>query len=375
MRSNILVTPVFLSAALFLGGPFLPAQTTVKVVPGMYASLPGPTTCAPPFYYEMVRAQFLYRSGALARTGGVIFSMDFRRDSRVNTTYGSITRDLQVDLYVTPVSPASMGTGFAANRGAGKATNLFQGKINLPALPFPSNPPAPWSVSFKFPRPFPFVVSKGNLLFEFVCKGPGQSYSPYYLDAEYLSRTPGGRTNLIGMYCVGKNQAVFKIDPDSRSWILGGNGTVRWGPGGSQPTSIVVFLGQRNDRWGPFKLPFDLAPLGGTSSSKDPCAVRTNWVLARAAGLNQSVSFGPIPNNPLLAGVTVFLDSIAPVPGANPMGIITGPAFAVTIGSNKTPRPDVNTMYLQNNLAGTTGRLYSTSYYRGPIARFQGSFN
>ena len=352
------------------------SQTNMVVIPPGYSTRPGFTTSIVPFSYELARTQVLYRSGAIAKRGGVILSLDFRRDTLVKVAYSSIRRDLEIDAYLTKTAPGTMTTNFAANRGTGPKTTVFNNStLNLPSLPYPSSPPAPWSVRFKFSRPFPFAVSSGNILFEFICKGPGKTFSRYYMDSEFLKRTPSGRERFLGMYCVGKNREVYKIYPVIDTWILGGKAEIQWKPGASQPTTIISYIGTSKDRWGPIRLPFDLGVLGGISYSRYPCRVGRHWIPGMAVTLKQNIVYGPIPGSPVFKGLTIYTDSFGIAPKANPLGIITGPAFAITIGPGKPPLGDVCVMYSANTITSPTGRLYSTTHYRGPIARLHGGFN
>ena len=360
---------------LSLLGAAVPAQTT-KVVPAMYAGLEAPGHSLAPFYFETVRCQVLYRSRSLARTNGLLTGLQFRRDGIYRVPFSACTRDIRIDFYQTPVSPAGMTTTFATNRGKGAPATLFSQKVNLPTLPLPAATPASWAVKFPFPQPQPFSVSSGEVLLEFIHRGPGTGTNRYFMDGEFLPRTPSGRSTQIGMYCTGANGEAFKSSPDVATWILGGKAQVSWSPRSSQPSSILAFIGSRRDRWGSLKLPFDLGPLGGTSASMDPCRIHTDLLAGQVVGRNRKASFGPIPRNPALVDMTLYTQGVGPAPKANALGIVTGPAFQVILGSDQAPTPDVNMMYARNSLTATTGVLDggSTSC-KGPVARFTGVFN
>ena len=365
---------LLVSAALLLAGS-ASAQTTIKIVPSLLANAEGPSSIRYPFSYETSRTQILYRTGALTRTTGLVTSLNFRREGYGSTVYGARAWNFKVEGSLTPVTPRAMTTTFANNRGPSPAT-LFQGVLSLPPLPQPPTPPAPFLAAVPLQQPIPIAVAQGNLLLEFIGQGPGYATMDYTLDAEYATNQAGARSNVIGMYCVGAGGETFKIYEDTASWVLGGKATVSWGIGSGNFQSILNWIGARADRWGPIKLPFDLAPLGGTSSTPDRCMLFTDWLGAQVILPSGSAQWGPIPNDPALEYVTVYTHALGPMAGANPLGVVMGPALSITIGSKNPPVGDLQTVYWMNDLSNRNGMFATTTgHFVGPVTEFHGVFN
>ena len=236
--------------------------------------------------------------------------------------------------------------------------------------------PAPFLAAVPLQQPIPIAVALGNLLLEFIGQGPGTANLDYVLDAERSSNQPGARSDVIGMYCVGTNGETFKIYEDTPTWVLGGNATVSWKVGQGNITSIVNWIGMRTDRWGPVPLPFDLTPLGGTSSTPDRCMLFIDWMAAQVIPASGSGRWGPLPNDPVLENVTVYTHALAPVPGANPLGVVMGPALSIRIGSQNPPVGDIQTVYWMNDLSAAAGTFVTnTGHFVGPVTEFHGVFN
>ena len=369
-----LFPPAFLLLALAAAAP---GQTTSVTLPLGHATKEGAYNANRPFYYEMARVQILYRATALAKATGLIRSLEFRRDQTSLTTYSyaALNRILQLDCYVTGMSPTAMDTDITLNRGCGQATTLYNGNISLPAMPVTSQVPAPWQIKVPFTVPLTFVTTRGNLLFEYILKGPGTSKARYYPDGHREALTNTAFSAVLGMPCTGKGGETFQCHPQDHTWLPGGAAQVAWCAPGPVPAGILVILGWRADRWSTIQLPFDLAPLGGTSTTKHPCSLYTNWTLDAQAPTGSMASFGPIPNDPALAGAVLYSQGLAPAPGANPLGVITGTASTITIGPQGGALVDGNIVYVADDLVGTTGTWALAGYCRMPVTRFNGVFN
>jgi len=251
-----------------------------KVVPSLYTNQDGNSSFNQLFAYPTCRTQVLYRSGALGNQGGVLLGVNFRADGLNQTqTYSARNWPIKVEGYTSPLTPRTMNTSFAANRGSGGATTLFNGNLNLPALPPVTLPPAPFVAKVLFTQPFPFTVSQGDILLEFIGSGTG-SHLAYRIDGESRPMSAGGFASMMGMYCRATNGDSFKFYPVETTWVLNGAATVDWKAGGPTVQSMVNWIGLSNSSWGTMPLPFDLTPLGATG-----CIIYTNWLTAQAASL------------------------------------------------------------------------------------------
>ena len=381
--------PLFAIATALLTLPSLAQTKYTTVVPAMWTNWEGPANCYYPFSYEKCRTQILYRSGALAKTGGTITGIEFRRDGRTYSTSTFMARSwpIQVDAYVTSVSPREMTTTFATNRGSGSPTTLFNSILNLPALLPPPPPPninryaqlPPWSVKVPFQSFFPFKVSQGSLLFEVICKNLGTSGSNYVLDGDVQPRALGAYVRCYRFTgCVGKQSQFIRINIDPTTWVLGGSAEVSWQTGRSSVsppppiTSIINWIGDRRDRWGSIKLPFYLYYLGGGF-----CRIFANWLASQPVALNAKATWGPIPKNPALEGVVLYTQALAVAPSTNRLGILlSNNALEIIIGSDLPPMGDTQVVFRRNDLTATTGDfIVSQKSYQGPITRFTGTFN
>ena len=138
----------------------------------------------------------------------------------------------------------------------------------------------------------------------------------------------------MGMYCVGTKNQTFKSQPLANTWILGGKSQIDWKIGGGVfSNGILCWIGNRNNQFGPLKLPYDLTTAGAPN-----CVIYSNILMTTvAAKPGVLASFGTIPNDINLIGVTLYHQAVGPEPGANALNLIFGPAFSIEIRSNSTP--------------------------------------
>lgn len=356
-----------LALATLLGLAFLaPAAAQDKVVPVWATDTDANESSYFPFLYDKTRVQQIWDAAWVARAGALIQEIRYRRDAQDPQSFAAVTiNNLTVELGETPVTPGTMSTAFAANRGSAQTT-VFSGTLSLPAQP-PVTTVGPWNVAIVLPTPYFYVPGNGNLLMELVVPGQAQQKRTYLLDGYDNSAsgtaTPFGAT---GPFANG-DQVVYSasggLAPGSSLFLQADNLTRTY------PT--VGFIGLSNQSYNGVPLPLDVSPFGAPGNSLyTGLEVEFPMSIVRVGTVIRAIVSTTLPNNPWLGGQTVFSQAYMVDPPSNALGAVFTNAVAITLGGGFG---FTQALGASDSNAGTGWLLYGNNAQGGPIVKLVGT--
>lgn len=358
------------SLIVLLAASAATAQTSV-VVPAEYANVEGNSRFAYPLSYKQCRWQWLGDSSAIARTSAVLRSFAFRLDGD-GSTKSAPAKTLRptVTLYVTSVTPTTMNTNWASNRGNAMGVQVFSGALNVPArtATFPL-PVKDFAVDIPFTRPFVLKSSDGDLLIDWV-EGQAYEFVRWNVDAVSAWKTTEALYSRVWNDSACKNLGgdSASLSISRRTGVLGQSLDVKYtmSPGTGRRLDVMLsWLGISNRRLGAISLPLDLTGLGMPS-----CALATDILVTQAT--TSSPIQWPLPNDNSLAGVVLYTQGLAANAAAGNF-VVTDDAYQVLLRSN-TPTPGVaQSVFRARDNSQATGFNSPTAYYAA-ILKFNGSF-
>jgi hypothetical protein len=350
---------VFLAATAVL-----PAQS--RVVPSDRAGVEGFTTHQYPFSYSEVRFQQIWNGDDVAANVALLAGVEFRRDGSNATAHNPRAWSYVVTAYETVVSPVSMTTTWANNRGGSAGTVVHTGPLSVPA----GNPayptPQAWSLALPFSAPFTFTRNNGHFMLEIEGNDPANLFDQWPVDAENQWRTArGDSTRVSAPGCTGTNGERVSLGLSSAATlVLGGTMTVNM-----TNTSLAAFanwLGFDNRTWLGVPLPVDLGFLGASG-----CSLGTDLAVQQIGG---GPFTWPIPPVPSLEGEVVFTQALGLAANANAGGFVTSDVFQVRLGGTTAAPGTFQSVYRRSDLGLPTGFMSAASFH-GAIVRFLGTFN
>ncbi|HHI68128.1 MAG TPA: hypothetical protein ENJ97_02255, partial [Planctomycetes bacterium] len=332
-----------LTLGAVLSPTLLSAQA--KVFPPSLEKVEGNTSFNAPFSYYQGKYQQLILGGALPFRSGTIQAVGWRRDGKITRTYKSRVVELAFLMGTVKTTPQGMSPVFAKNWTSPPTLVFPRSKVNLPALPAPTSPPAPFALVLRFPTGKAFPYKGGNLLMEMVqYKSYPGGYTVYARDA-FQNSSPWypGEVSSLGKGCPGKNGLVPAITVSPGDLVPFHTFTVRLTHGPKARwfnLPAVNWLGVSTSAWGRLILPLDLAPYGAKG-----CRIYTDMVIRRPMflrtpqGKNYSegkVSYY-IPPDPSLLGSVFYTQCLTVDWYANPGHVTVSNALKLRLSSGKAP--------------------------------------
>lgn len=276
-----------LRLAPFLLATMAVAQTTA-VIPSQFAASEAPGLEQEPFGYNRARhVQYVDRSllGALPN-GAVITRLAYRRDTN---GYTAATMSRTGRPGATPVWQMRLGN---TNESALNPPATFPGVVapgwttvytpKTTVFPNTSIPagggPANFDIQFVFD--VPFVWTGGTLGIDHYCFDSNASVYNYFVDA-IDTQPAAGVVDLLNpgaLGCpAGENRATgFAPNP---------GGTMQMLLFGAPPSTVAfACLGFDDTTWGPFALPFHMAPLGAPTCYVHIAPLSSDLVVVDSGG-------------------------------------------------------------------------------------------
>ncbi len=352
-------------AALLLAFPGVSiGQTLYHVVPPYRKTTEGNGAGLYPFAYSKIRHEHLISRKELTglKNNATIIGLDYRAD-------GGLKRNLtrkpstawEVRLMNSKIFPVTPSPYFVP---AGQLTRVFGPKsINWPTLKPTSNPPAPWTISFPFDKPFTYTG--GSLVIDHYCyeQNTGRVYF-YAYDYETWT-TSAGKARRYGKGCPKGQNRVTGYAPNP------GGGDLMMVLHGGYPGAIgLACIGTTSDYFHGVRLPYALDPLGlpGCVLYQDMAVITPVKVLL--SGMAEYSA--RVPKNPGLLGIMlrgqflVLLD-----PRVNPgLRITASEAMLFTFGTHLgIKHPWMHVIYGPYGMAkAKTGFVYP---WEGPVVRIR----
>ncbi|MBK8979481.1 MAG: hypothetical protein IPM29_26575 [Planctomycetes bacterium] len=289
------------------------------------------------------RTQYLYDANDVPVASALLNACSVRSEHQ----YANVASTYRTTILVSqgPLTPDAASATFATNHGA-NPTTVFTGSVSLPATTV-GGWPAAWQAPIPFASPVPFSrAAGGSLVVDF--QTTVTNLRSWYLEGyrieggmasqefvQYACRTSTGNTS--GNFSWNTEQLVpggvlsfsFAGYPQNMpSLAINGLFFSRTGLGSS------VFG---------MTTPFPLASLGLPASPNCQWAIELigeGWPLTYDAGSGRlTVPGTPVPNDPGLAGATLYMQNVAtdtdPVSGA--VSIFPSLAVRLTIGTGIRP--------------------------------------
>ena len=363
-----------LLAALALAIPGF-SQSQSKTLPAIADGFDGNRSTIEMFGYDAFHAQQVWDGTEIATTSALLNGLSLRSDAPNLPANAVTVNNVTVELSETTVTPFTMGTAFAGNETS-IPTVVFQGSVNLPALPDQTFGPAPFSILIPFQAPFTFTTANGNLLVDVVANNPTPANRTFYsVDAAVT----GGSVERYG-----ENGELSGSDNLTQQ-LAGTAGYTSLVPGGSfDVTTLTNFrftqypgvqlLGL------PLVSPVDLTPIGAPG----------NWAYVDALGstpiaptdwIQPFIGFGqfvtkttPIPNDPAAVGAVLAAQSVLlDTANSNPFPLVTSEAGILKVGvANSEPTQ----MIAINDPNVAIGNFaFGSSIRGGAVMQFIGLFN
>lgn len=337
--------------AALLAAPLIAQGTSVQV--------PAPQVWNQNFYNSYVffgttssrikneaHGQALYDVNDISVPGAVFKSLQFRKPVRGTFRPSNVatTIDLVVIMSVSPRTYTTASSTFAANHGTNK-TQVFQGKLNLPARSAGGTFPAPWEAPVPFAKPFIYAKALGkSLVIETLCAN-NSAKRTWYIEGSWPDQ--GTRTTIYSPFSCrfgngGANNSISHRNP-----TIGGSFFVRYNNYPKNVTSfntnVHVWGLKSSGTWAGFTLPIKFSTLGlpvknpGCALATDVLATSSLVYNATSGYLTMPGSGVAIPNDPSLLDKcfntqAISLDST----GAPGIGIHASWASKWCIRSGKT---------------------------------------
>lgn len=347
----------------------LPAQNRV-VLPQGYENLEAGSSHSLPWGSgatwapQGVRVQTVYDSIYFTAQGWtgphVIQRLRWRADGRNNpVSTGGSYANVRIDVSTAAVDHRQLSSVFDSNHGGDRQT-VFAGSVTL--LPTGNQEPNDWYVDVLLTAPFVYDPGNGDLLIDVAVQSGWSGGTPARTDAEAgtLRTVPASMvmTRLSSTATVAEAvlhdlAQVVSIDfSGGQQAVAGTYGTGCAAPLGqpldlralSRPVTGTRFdLGVQNlppeTALGLFVLGLvqlqpgiDLAPLGAPGCRQYVGLGGSATDVFQPVG-SAGVHGYPIPTGPALAGLPLFAQTAAVVPGANGLGLLTSNGVDAAIGT------------------------------------------
>ena len=336
---------------------------TKRVIPASVANVDGNSST--PYFsgYGAGRVQQVIIANRLAKNIAIIRELALRGDGSPMTAQpGRSFTNTKFWMGYTTVTPSSMSSNFAKNRTS-KLTLMFTGNLNLPALNTTSRP---FNIVWKLPAPWTFMPKTGNLLLEW--EVPGQATkSRYFLDAHVGKSTAGSCSTFGSKGSFAKPENYTVTCPSPQAMNPGGKLEFMTASFSKQYPAIVAW-GFSNKQFGPIKLPFDLKTLGAPGNFLNVSIDLAFPLIMRIGrGGFEARAALPIPNDPIVRGLTLYTQGIFVDTAANQLGLVFSEGLAMTISSG--PFGQLLGHWDSNSATGSMSRN------TGLVVQFDGIFN
>ncbi len=338
--ARLFLPTVALLAASGLAPERVHAQTpTSRFLPADRESTEAHESIDFPFGHTVFLSQQIFEAADVASRPSALFEIAFRYDRPRSAIRPTTLPNVTVRLGTTQIPPTSMASSFAQNRGTPLQT-VFQGAVMLPAANAQDSGTAPFAIRLPLNTPVAYDPAQGNLLIEIECGSGPSSRIPVDLDAV----VQGGRAITFGQRGPAGGDNLFLIahtgpDFDPRMFVPGGFVDLSTTTSFAQyPGFLMVGLDADRTAAG-VPLPFDLGRIGarGNQLAVDPLGtIPHNWQQT-FIGWSSTATL-PVPNDPTLAGLTLYAQSLVQDPSFNAPGLATSEALELGIGDSGPAR-------------------------------------
>ncbi|MFN3240099.1 MAG: hypothetical protein ACE37K_01160 [Planctomycetota bacterium] len=316
------------SLAVLSSSCLLTLQAAAQVAVPAHAPLAeGHSSTSMPFGRPGFHTQIVIDASAVATNGAVLTGLRLRGDRPSAPLAATSVPNVTVTLSHTSAAPGTMSDTFA-NNVTSAGTVVFQGTVQLPAVPESYAGPLGWDIQVPV-NSFTFNASLGNLLIDIVGNNAAGQSASYYLDAE----RPGGSATSFG-----DGPPLSNFDyPYVLATVAGGADPLQFVPGStidlivstsfSQPPGVMA-LGTTG-----LNVPIDLGLIGapGNEAYVDPILFTTLQWQGSFIGWNGIASVA-VPNQPALVGTVLYGQGVLLDAPSNALGLITTEAVEVRLG-------------------------------------------
>ncbi len=334
-----------------------------RVVPAQFATTEGNSTHTYPLGRVTGAVQWLIDAPHVTNTTGVIQAVAFRPNGSLTATSAGYAKAYRVTMHTTPVLAAQMSITPATNEGGRPGTIVFDGVVNVPTAPMLTSLPSPFTLRIPL-TPYPFDGTAGNLLMTLETTTTDPTPGTWALDAVSIHATNvTGLATRVGNGCTANGNGVTLAVTATQATLGGAVAATHTVTPPSAFVAGLALLGGTNADPG---YPLDLGVLGmpGCTLNVTPAAMQP----LGATGGVLDPHFWPIPSAPGIAGATVYVQTLAMTTPASLLGAVTSDTVAVTIGDS-TPAPvTVQSIFTQNLITWSIGRV--GSYH--PVVRLEG---
>ncbi len=200
-----------------------------------------------------------------------------------NSNYVSKTYDVKITFADAAAPSTGISTTYANNfKTGGVQTVVFDGKVTWPAMPSFPRAPAPFLGVIKFTTPHVYTGRDPLLVETFIRSSAPVSPTHFFERGPGSTHTAGP----VGTGCTATGQSSpMNLVGTSNSSAITNNLT--FGPA-SAPAAL--WIGDTANMWGPFNLPWNMAPLGSPT-----CDVNINLILQVTAGVTSAA--GALPSS------------------------------------------------------------------------------
>ncbi|HEB53426.1 MAG TPA: hypothetical protein ENI87_09255 [bacterium] len=312
------------STVLLLAG----AAAAQVPVPAHAPLAEGHAYASMPFGRPGFRTQIVVDGSAIAPNGALLTGLRLRGDRVSAPLAATLVPNVTITLSHTSVAPGAMSTAFASNITS-SGTVVFQGAVQLPAVPEGFAGPLGWDIVVPLSQ-FSYTTGQGNLLIDIVGNNPAGQSASYYLDAE----RPGGASTQFG-----DGPPLSNSDyPRMLVFANGGSNPTQFVPGSvldlivtttfSSPPGVMAIGTSAPAQ------PIDLSVVGAPGSwlYVDPIVIDTLTWQGTFIGWNGITSVN-VPNQPSLVGTVLYAQGALADAGANALGMITTEAAEIRLGT------------------------------------------
>ena len=329
---------LLLSVFLFFFSFTLYSQS--YVIPKGFNAKEGNSYVWVPTKYSPSRAQYIYSKDALPFTSARIKGLRLRRDG-INKEI-IITHKYEIEVFMSnnERDPAQGYTRlWSTNRGKDFTCVMKKKSIEMKASLPPNTPPAPFSVSFVFDKPFPY---KGKaLLVEFVVHGRGVSSIAWYADAQtytgWTGYPKGGYRRYFGQGCPWNFYNYGEYPYIGYKWYHYGLSRV-------YKKKLLAFdiIGSNRRKFGSINLPLDLTKFGakGCFLYTDIISIFQSYTDPGSPEGRVDFDLGVIPNLSILVGLSYFEQQIVLDDKFNSLGVRMSRLSECRIGGPFTGKVD-----------------------------------
>ncbi len=383
-----MISRIAIPVALFAGFASV-ANAQSVVVPASAGGIEGGHYNGKPFGQDTDwRTQHILAGASICKVQSFITHISFRPDNELRWSGAAAAQTIPnvvVKLSHTTTTPEVMGKTFATNI-TGTETIVYSGPVTLPAfMPNGDGTPANWDIVLKLNTAYPYVRAQGDLLIDITATDVAPTSINYSIDNHYhggaaaqfgttgpIAGGYGAALDALGQGSIGKFSSMCpggSLDVDFST-----TGSGFWGPYLPNGTTGAVLFGLARRA-----NPFDLGLIGMTGNSLYIDFITGDIPVTLNQGMRggpRSLTTLPIPNIPVMAGSSIYMQGVLMHAPSNVIGLVTTNAVQAKLAASSVNIPGQAPMETKNvvgNASGDVDGYMSTS--TAAVIKLDGFFN